>query len=133
MKKLSLEDDGYCFVCGSKNLDGLQLAFRSHGEKIAAEFIPQKRWQGFKDLVHGGIISCVLDEAMMKAVLAQKMEAVTVELSVRLKNPLYIGERTLIEAEIQKTGTRLIETAARIRKGDGTLVAEAQAKLLRYV
>ncbi len=133
MKKLSLEDDGHCFVCGSKNSHGLQLAFHSQDGKTSAEFIPRKKCQGFKDLVHGGIISCVLDEAMMKAVLSQGMEAVTVELTVRLQNPLYIGERALIEAEMQKIGNRLIEAAARIRKQGGTVVAEAKAKLLRYV
>ncbi|UCE78893.1 MAG: PaaI family thioesterase [Nitrospiraceae bacterium] len=133
MKKLSLEDNGYCFVCGSKNPHGLHLVFRSQDGKISAEFVPQKSCQGFKDLVHGGIISCVLDEAMMKAVLSQGMEAVTVELIVRLQNPLYVGNRALIEAEIKKTGNRLIETAARIRKEGGTVVAEAKAKLLRYV
>jgi uncharacterized protein (TIGR00369 family) len=132
MKKLSLKDDGYCFVCGGKNSYGLQLVFDNENGITSAEFIPQKRHQGFKDLVHGGIISCILDEAMMKAVLSLGMEAVTVELAVRLQNPLYVGERAFVEANITKKGNRLIETATRIRKQSSTIVAQSQAKLLRY-
>lgn len=131
MKKIRLDDDGYCFVCGKSNQFGLQLDFKKEGDKIVAEFIPQKRHQGFKDIVHGGIISAVLDEAMVKAALSLGIEAVTAEITVRLKNPLFTGEKTFIEADIKKMGTRLIETSSMIKKEDNTVIAEANAKLLK--
>jgi len=131
MKKIWLADDGYCFVCGKSNQSGLQLDFRKEGDKVVAEFIPQKRHQGFKDIVHGGIISAVLDEAMVKAVLSLGIEAVTAEITVRLKTPLFTGEKSFIEADIKKMGSRLIETSSIIKKEDNTVIAEASAKLLR--
>lgn len=131
MKKIKLDDDGYCFACGKMNQFGLKLEFRSEGGKAVSEFIPQKTHQGFKDIVHGGIISTILDEAMMKAALFQGIEAVTAEIAVRFKSPLFVGDKAFIEAEIKKIGNRLIETSAQIKKNDDTVIAEAQAKLLK--
>jgi len=131
MKRLQLEDDGHCFACGKKNPGGLQLDFTSSNGKTAAEFLPKKEHQGFKDLVHGGIIATILDEAMVKAVLSTGVQAVTAELTVRFRNPLLAGEGATVEAELNSPGGRVVETSARMIKRDGTVVAEARAKLLK--
>jgi uncharacterized protein (TIGR00369 family) len=133
MTALRLDDDGYCFACGPRNPSGLQLEFRYERGKAFTEFLAEKIHQGFKGIVHGGIITAVLDEAMVKAVLAGGTEAVTAEIVVRFKAPLYTGERSFIEAEVREIESRLIQTAARITKGDGVIVAEAKAKLMRNV
>jgi uncharacterized protein (TIGR00369 family) len=87
--------------------------------------------QGYKDIVHGGIISTLLDEAMVKAALLQGMPAVTAEMTVRFRNPLHIGEKIFIEASLSRTGRKILEASARVMKDDNTLVAESSAKLLR--
>jgi uncharacterized protein (TIGR00369 family) len=129
MKKL--EDDHHCFVCGEKNPHGLHLKFSLHEGKVSSEFIPQKIHQGYKDIVHGGIISTILDEAMVKAALMQGIPAITAEITVRFRNPLIVGEKAIIEATITNINKRIIETSARIKKSDETLIAEGHAKLLR--
>lgn len=128
---LPLEDDQYCFVCGEKNPAGLHLSFSLHDGKVTAEFVPQKVHQGYKGIVHGGIISALLDEAMVKAALLQGMPAVTAEISIRFKNPLLSGERVLVEASIVKMHRKIIETSAVAKKTDNTVIAEGHAKLLR--
>ncbi len=129
--KPNLEDDNFCFVCGEKNPSGLHLLFSLNEGKVLTEFIPQKIHQGYKDIVHGGIISTVLDEAMVKAALMQGMPAVTAEITVRFRNPLMAGEKAIVEAEITKANRKIIETAAVVKKTDGTPVAEGSAKLIR--
>ncbi len=131
MKSIQLSDDGYCFACGKINSSGLRLDFRTEDGKAVAEFVPSKIHQGFKDIVHGGIITTVLDEAMVKAALSQGIEALTAEIVVRFRSTLSVGDSSIVEAEVVKMGSRLIETAAWIRKSDNTVVAEARAKLLR--
>ena len=127
----SLEDDRYCFVCGEENPSGLHLKFSESNGKAQTEFFPQKIHQGYKDFVHGGIISTLLDEAMVKAAGLQGMSAVTAGISVRFRNPLMVGEKAIVEAEIIKTNNKMIETSAVIKKADATLVAEGHAKLIR--
>jgi uncharacterized protein (TIGR00369 family) len=126
-----LEDDNYCFVCGEQNPHGLNLTFSLHEGSAVTEFIPQKIHQGYKDIVHGGIISTLLDETMVKAALLQGIPAVTAEITVRFRNPLIVGEKVIIEASITTMNKKIIETSASMRKTDNTLIAEGHAKLLR--
>jgi uncharacterized protein (TIGR00369 family) len=129
--KIKLEDDNYCFVCGEKNPSGLHLKFSLSEGKISTEFNPQKTHQGYKDVVHGGIISTIIDEAIVKAALMQGMPAITAEITIRFKNPLMVGERAVVEATIVKMNKRIIETSAILKKVDNTIIAEGHAKLLR--
>jgi acyl-coenzyme A thioesterase PaaI-like protein len=129
MKPLSLADDGYCFACGPKNSSGLGLEFRDQGGKAFAEFIPRKSHQGFTDIVHGGIITAVLDEAMMKALLFRGIFAMTAEIAVRFRNPLRVGDTSVVEGEIRTVTGRFVEASAVLRKAD-EVVAVATAKML---
>jgi uncharacterized protein (TIGR00369 family) len=129
--KQRLEDDHYCFICGENNPAGLHLKFSLLNGTVQTEFIPQKTHQGYKNIVHGGIISALLDEAMVKVSLLQGMPAVTAEITVRFKNPLVTGEKSIVEAQITNMHKRIIETSAVMRTSDGTLIAEAHAKLLK--
>lgn len=128
----TLEDDNYCFVCGEKNPSGLNLKFSLRDGKILTEFTPQKIHQGYKDIVHGGIISALIDEAMVQAALKNGIPAITAEITIRFKRPLMVGEKTIVEATIEDIKRKTIETSARIKTMDNTLIAEGQAKLLRY-
>jgi uncharacterized protein (TIGR00369 family) len=129
--KHTLEDDHHCFVCGEENPSGLHLKFTLRDGKVKSEFVLQKIFQGYKDIVHGGIISAILDEAMVKAALMQGQQAVTAEITIRFKNPLLAGEKAFVEAYILRTNKKIIETTAIIKKHDNTSVAEGHAKLLR--
>ena len=129
--KNNLEDDHYCFVCGELNPSGLHLVFSLHDGTVTTEFFPEKIHQGYKDIVHGGIISALLDEAMVKVALMQKMPAITAELNVRFKNPLVVGDKAIVEATITKVNKRIIEVTGIMKKTGNTLIAEGYAKLLR--
>ena len=126
---MKLEDDHYCFVCGKQNPGGLNLDFSFRDNKASAEFTLRKNFQGYKDIVHGGIIAAILDEAMIKAVLAQGMKAVTAEIAVRFKNPLHTNEKAVVDAEVVKQGEKLIEAKAQIRGSDSSTIAEGKGKL----
>jgi uncharacterized protein (TIGR00369 family) len=128
---MKLEDDNYCFACGKKNHCGLKLSFCYSNGKLTFEFIPDKIYQGYKDIIHGGIITTVLDEAMIQAAIAEGLMPVTAEINVRFKKPLMAYEKTVVEAEIIRKGSRLIEAQSRLLKvPDLTVIAEAQAKLI---
>jgi len=128
---MSVRDDDYCFVCGRENPIGMKLDFSLDGERIVAEFIPRKEHQGYMDIVHGGIISTLIDEAMVKIAIAKGIPAVTAEMSIRFKRVLNVGERVTISAEITNMRKRLIEAYAMITDNRGVLIAEARGKLIR--
>ena len=128
---MKLIDDGYCFVCGPRNPVGLKLEFRFNGKTITTEFIPKKEHQGYLDIVHGGIISTLLDEAMVKLAIAMDMPAVTARIDVRLKKALAVGEKVNVEAGIIKETRKTIDAYARAVNGDNVVIADAKGTLVK--
>jgi uncharacterized protein (TIGR00369 family) len=128
---MNLEDDGYCFVCGHKNPSGLGLHFRFTGKTIETEFTPKKEHQGYKDIVHGGIITTLLDEAMVKLAIALDMPSVTAQMDVRLRKAVRIGREVKIRARIIKTTKKLLEAYAEAVIEENVVIADARGKLIR--
>ena len=60
---------GLCFGCGKKNPFGLRLKFKRDGKSVRTEYTPGEYYQSWPDIIHGGIIVTMLDEAMGHATL----------------------------------------------------------------
>lgn len=128
---MELLDDGMCFVCGKKNKDGLGLTFNLDGDVLRTSFTPQKKHQGYTNIVHGGIIAIVLDEMLINLPWQLGMKAVTAEFTVRLKQPVSVGEPLEFWSKIEKQKGRFIQTYAEAKKTDGTIVAAARGKCIK--
>ncbi len=128
---VNLADDGYCFVCGTRNPVGLRLKFDFNGKTIKTQFVPGKEHQGYSNIVHGGIISTLLDEAMVKLALAMNMPAVTAHMEVRFRRALNVGERITVEAEILKNTRKILESSAKAVAENNMVVADAKGKLIK--
>jgi uncharacterized protein (TIGR00369 family) len=118
-----------CFACGQKNPVGLKLNFARDGKTARAEFTPGKFHQGWSGVVHGGIISCVLDEAMSYAALFEGVNTITAKMQARFKRPIQIGEPLTITARVTKKTRKLVEAKAEILLKDGTPVADSTATM----
>ncbi len=117
-----------CFGCGQENPIGLKLKFQWDGQVARAEFAPGELYQGWPGLVHGGIIICLLDEAMSYAALFDGMQCLTAELQVKLKRPAPVDELLVITSSISRKRRKLVETSATVSLKDGTVIAEGTAK-----
>lgn len=129
---MELENDEMCFVCGKRNEDGLQLDFELVGEDgIRTEFTPHKRFQGWKDILHGGIIATILDEVMVNVAYLRKIMAVTVKMEIRLRRPAAVGERLIFRGQILKRGAKTLDVKAWAEQESGEVVAEATGLLMK--
>ena len=128
---MELIDDNYCFVCGKKNPIGLKLDFSFDGKTITTEFVPQKEHQGYFNIVHGGIISTLLDEAMVKLAIEMGMPAVTAHMDIRLKKALNVGNKITVQAEILRDTKKILEVYSRAVTEDNVVVADATGKLMK--
>jgi len=52
-----------CFGCSPGNNIGLKLTFEEDDEKLYATWQPDPLFQGYLNVLHGGIIATLLDEA----------------------------------------------------------------------
>lgn len=129
---MELKDDRQCFVCGQDNPMGLRLVFEvdESARSIKTVFNPQKAHQGYQDVVHGGIVSTILDEAMTKLAFALGYNAVTAKLTVRFKRPLMVGEAVVVTGRLVKEAKRAMEAEAVAVREDGTIIAEAEGLLM---
>ena len=131
---LKLEDDHGCYVCGKDNLQGLHLDFE-HPKKglLKATVVFAKHHQGFKGIVHGGMMAMVLDEMMVNLAWKEGIPAVTGELTVRLKKAAKTGQKVHLEGrlELSGEGKRVFQASAQAKDEAGELLAEATATCVR--
>lgn len=128
MSTAELADDRMCFACGKDNPDGLQLDFDFDGDEVTTSIAFPKKFQGYKDVVHGGLISTVLDEAMVTLLNKLGHLAVTAELSVRFVRPITVGETIIVRARLLERRGRTFRVKAGASSPDGTEVARAESR-----
>ncbi|MEJ5367917.1 MAG: PaaI family thioesterase [Bryobacteraceae bacterium] len=108
-----------CFACGQENAIGLKLVFERHPHgEAAATWIPAEAHEGWPGVVHGGLLSTALDEAMSHALIAAGLRAMTAELRVRFREPAPSGRPLTLRGWIVRRVKRLVEAEASIT-GDG--------------
>jgi len=129
---MKLEDNKECFVCGPENRYGLHLEFVIDKNNIMqTEFVSLERHQGFKGIVHGGLIGLILDEIMVNLAWKLGKNAVTAELTIRLKRAAKVGEKLIFRGWIDKEDKKIIYTKAEAKDENGSIVAIATAKCIK--
>ncbi len=120
------------FASGPDNPIGLKFDLKwDDKRKIGTgEFIPNEFHQGWGDIVHGGIIECLLDEAIGWTAWYEGMNVATATIEVRFRRPAKIGEPLVITASITKKRRNLVEGEAKMSLKDGTLVAEGKSTMV---
>ena len=127
MAALELSDDSMCFCCGRQNPDGLGLEFSYDGEEVSTTVSFPKKFQGYRDIVHGGLLSTVLDEVMVTLLIKMGHLAATAELNVRFLKPLRVGDPIEVRAWLIENRGRVFRVAAAATQPDGTEVARAES------
>ena len=130
-RQISIGISDLCFGCGENNPCGLKLKFEWDGKVAKAEFTPTELHQGWAGIIHGGIITTVLDEAMGYVAYYEGIKCVTSSMQTRFKRPLSIDEPITVTASLTRNARRYVETEAKITLMDSTLVAECTA--MQYV
>ena len=90
-----------CFGCSLDNERGLGLVFQRGDGVVEAETALGHEFAGYDGLVHGGIVSTLLDEAMGWAILELAGRfAVTRSLTVDFRRPVFVDKPLRIRARI---------------------------------
>ena len=81
-----------CFFCGPAT-GGLGLELRYGDGKAACEFTASDKFQGYDGILHGGIVSGILDEVMWWTVFTQTRQmCATSRIEVEFKRPVECGK-----------------------------------------
>lgn len=130
--RIEVRDDHHCFGCGRLNPYGLRLHFFRTESGVLAPFTPEQRHEGYTGVVHGGIVTTVLDEVMAWALYAEGIWAVTGDIRVRFRRPVVVGEATEASGRLERDRGRVLDVAGEIRRvEDGAALASATATFVR--
>jgi acyl-coenzyme A thioesterase PaaI-like protein len=131
-RQLAVREDHWCFGCGRQNPIGLKLTFFDDRDGVWAPWTPLREHQGYEGIVHGGLITTVLDEVMGWAIYIRKLWAVTGSINVRFRKPVHVGEELTARAWVESVHGRKVDVRANlVRKGDGQVLAEGTALFIR--
>ena len=109
----------------------MHLKFERRNGRVYSRFSLPKFYQGYDNVIHGGVISLILDESMA---YLQKLEErfLTGRITVKFHSPLLVGEEVEVEAWVEKERKRFKVTKAIMKKVSGERVAEAEALMFVF-
>jgi uncharacterized protein (TIGR00369 family) len=123
-----------CFICGRQNPVGLKLDFYEddEAEQVRVAFTVPDEYQGYPGVVHGGIVSAILDEVSGRAVMSSEDDErlmATLRLTVRFRHPTPTETPLTAVGWVQQIGGIGAKVAGEIRRPDGTVTADCEALL----
>jgi acyl-coenzyme A thioesterase PaaI-like protein len=129
-QKLRRESHPDCVVCGHQNQQGLRLDFRLVGDGIVeANFGCEQVFQGYPNILHGGVICALVDGAMANCLFAHGLAAVTADLSVRFRDPVESRGSVTVRAWLESCVRPLHKVNAELLQ-DGRTKVIAKGKFM---
>lgn len=119
-----------CLLCGSRNPLSLGLRFYPDDDGVInATFQAHPGLQGYQGILHGGVVSSLLDSAMTHCLFHQGVEAVTGDLHVRFVKSVPCDARMELRARLLKASPPLYRLRGELII-DGQTMAWAEAKFM---
>jgi uncharacterized protein (TIGR00369 family) len=116
-----------CFGCGPANPIGLHLVFYVADDvSVVCKPVIAANFEGPPNLVHGGIIATLLDEAMSKAVRVRGLTAMTRQMEIDYLRPVPSATQIRLEGKLVRSEGRKHWTAAQIFDEKSKLLATAK-------
>ncbi|MPQ45660.1 PaaI family thioesterase [Marinifilum sp. N1E240] len=127
-------ENGKCFGCSPDNEQGLQMQFFEQDEYIISEWDPKSHLSGFKNILHGGIQTTILDEIACWVVFVKCQTAgVTTALNAKFKNSAFTDKGKLtVRAKLISQERKFANIHAEIIGSDGKVCSEAEVQYMIF-
>jgi uncharacterized protein (TIGR00369 family) len=89
---------------------------------VEATFDCKADYEGYPNVVHGGIVALLLDSAMMNSLFAAGRVAMTAQLTVRYHAPVLTGRTARVRAQVRRSTGRLHLLEATIEQDNNAKV-----------
>ncbi len=117
-------------MCGQENSNGLKARFFHDGSCATTTVVTTPEFEGYRGMHHGGIVATLLDEVMIKAILAEEIYAVTAEMTIRFRRPAKTGVSLTYCGRITGRKGRTFFTTGVVTDPDGNIIAEGTGKYI---
>ncbi len=90
------EEDFYCIGCSPHNKTGLNLHFYDVGSELITHWVPENKYMGYKNVLHGGMQALLVDEIAAWVVYTKcETVGVTSEMNIKYHKPVHITSREI--------------------------------------
>jgi len=129
----------WCFVCGVENPCGLKIRFYNDGfHRSLARVTLGEQYQSYPGIVHGGILTTILDETMGRAILAEDGSddlsrarfMFTVRMETRFRKTVPLNQEFIVRGRVEQDRGRIVQVSGEVVLADGTVAVEASATLV---
>jgi uncharacterized protein (TIGR00369 family) len=101
LKPLPNNRDHNCFGCSPTNPSGLQMSFWAGESDVTSHVTVPGHLCGWNNLVHGGVLSTILDEIMSWATIhLLRQIPMTKSISVDFIKPVYVGKPLKVKGRV---------------------------------
>ena len=131
LKNPYAEFPGYnCFGCSPHNPIGLRMEFFKQGDEIISTWSPGEDYQGFHDILHGGIQATMMDEIASWVVFVMLETAgVTYRIQTTYRKPVRISRGPItLKAKLIEQKRRIASIEVCLLDGEGTACSESQVE-----
>ena len=119
---------GSCFACSAGHPHGLNLRFRHLPDGVVSFCTVPDTYCGFDGMVHGGIITTLMDEAAAYALFARHGKlGVTREMTTRFLKPVLTGAELRVEGRVVTFDPPSAQVAMAVYDAAGGLLAEGSS------
>ena len=123
--------DQNCYGCSASNPLSLNVKFKVEGDRVVGEFDSTPGHIGPPDIVHGGIIAALMDEAMAYvAIHLLKRDSRTAKQEIVYKNSARTGDKIYVEAHLKEEKSRAFIVGSKVYSGP-TTIAEGTGMLMK--
>ena len=133
-QRISLQQSMHrdCVVCRSARLKGLGIQVHANADgSVEGTFDCHPFYQGYHGILHGGVISAILDGAMTNCLFAHGKSGVTARLIIRFLKPVAADGTVTIKARLCDYSPPLYVLEAELSQ-DGNVLTQATAKFMDY-
>jgi len=124
------EEAGYsCFGCSPSNSHGLKMEFFEEGEEIVSFWNPDKKFEGYLNVLHGGIQATLIDEIASWVVFVKlRTGGFTSDLQVKyIKSVLIDKGQITLRASLREMKKNMAHIQVSLYDGGGNLCSEGVA------
>ncbi len=121
-----------CYVCGPENPRGLHIPFAADGpDGCRAEYTARAEHCGWPDMIHGGLLFTLMDEAVAWALVYAGLHGVTARGQFRFAAPVSVGVPLVVTGRVVSRRGKVVQARAEIRSAgaDDHLIAELTASM----
>lgn len=121
--------EGYnCFGCAPSNPIGLRLTFREEGDEVLSEWDPQEQYQGYRDVLHGGIQATLMDEiASWTVYIKVKSSGVTSRAELKYRKAVKVSEgKIFLRSKLVGMRRNLADIEVKLLDGEKRICAEGK-------